>query len=82
MKNSDMPSSPTNYMQFTNSHGGCDELYSDNKGLTKREYFAAKALEGLCFCSRGYIEGWEDKIARDALRVADRLLELMEGEDE
>lgn len=43
MKNKDLPAMPTPYAEITNCMGGKDELYCDNTGLTKREYYAAHA---------------------------------------
>ena len=47
IKNADTPANPTHYSNFTNAHGGSDEFYSNNEGLTKREAFAMAAMQGL-----------------------------------
>lgn len=50
-------------------------------GLTKREYIAAMALQGLCANSGEYGEGYEDITASKAVKSADALLaELAKGE--
>lgn len=50
-----------------------------NPGLTKREYFAAAALQGICAnpdCSAPtYASSNHDLIARNAYRLADAMLE-------
>ena len=43
MKNSDMPANPTPYMDQASASG---ELYCDNTWLSKREKFAAMAMQG------------------------------------
>ena len=51
-------------------------------GLTKREYFAAQALNGVMsgLCTFDNNHGWGDKdIASESLSVADALIELLEG---
>jgi hypothetical protein len=47
IKNADTPANPTHYSNFTNAHGGSDEFYSNNEGLTKREAFAMAAMQGI-----------------------------------
>ena len=47
IKNADKPASPTHYSNFTNAHGGSDEFYSDNEGLTKREHFVGLAPDNI-----------------------------------
>jgi hypothetical protein len=47
-------------------------------GLTKREYFAAKALQGLCADSSR--SGQEEKYADTAVRLADALIEYLNHE--
>ncbi len=49
-------------------------------GLTKRELFAAMALQGLCACSD--VVGEDKDIARDAVEFADALLAELAKEKE
>lgn len=42
-------------------------------GLTKRELFAAMAMQGLCACEK--LEGTNDKFAHWSVKMADALLE-------
>lgn len=72
MKNSDMPASPIMYMDQTNGSG---ELYCENIGLTKREYFAAKALQGMLADNRS---NRVDIIAASSVMFADALLKALE----
>ena len=67
--NGDMPSSPTLYMDYSN---GAGELYSDNNGLTKREHFAALAMQGILAHSFG--RGNVDELAVQSIKCADALL--------
>lgn len=91
MNNSDKPANPTHYMQFTNSHGGEDEFYSDNNGLTKREAFAMAAMQGILSNSGGVIQGnnmsgtgWcnssAESMALWSIECADALLKELEGD--
>lgn len=46
-------------------------------GLTKREYFAAMAMQGFCSYESKeniLIEQWEEKWAKTACRIADALI--------
>jgi hypothetical protein len=81
MNNSDnasAPASPTPYMDQTIEGG---ELYCDNSGLTKREHFAAMAMQGLL--AGGY--GMDDPANRledvscEAVNLAGALLEALES---
>ena len=45
MNNADMPAMPQDYALWCESIGDCPTLAT---GLTKREYFAAMAMQGLC----------------------------------
>lgn len=86
MKNGDKPIAPLKGV------GGA--LYVDDKmaasfidsakpliGLTKREYFAAMAMQGLCANPKyfdGSQEGCMDILPDDAVRLADTLLSELE----
>lgn len=54
---------------FYHPEGGID---SPQSGLTKREYFAAMAMQGILADpdNQGYAEG----IAKDAVKIADELI--------
>ena len=73
IKNADTPANPTHYSNFTNAHGGIDEFYSDNEGLTKREAFAMAAMQGLLSTEQGCNQR-NMIIAERAVEVADALL--------
>ena len=78
MKNSDMPASPTLYMEQSNGSG---ELYSDNAGLTKREAFAMAAMQGwLARCANvPHTHKLEpESMAEVAVGMADALLKQLE----
>ena len=46
-----------------------DNQFEDNKGLTKREYFAGLAMQGMSSSDLTY-----EDIAHDAVKMADALL--------
>ena len=73
VKNADKPANPTHYSNFTNAHGGSDEFYSDNEGLTKRETFAMAAMQGLLSTEQGCNQ-INMIIAERAVEIADALL--------
>jgi len=52
----------------------------DCSGLSKREYFAGKALQGLCAnYLRDNVQGWNIKsYAAEAVELADELLKQLE----
>lgn len=63
-----------------NSHMGVDRLELRNPGLTKREYFAALAMQGLIGMYHRYEEGGDGTInlCADAVGFADNLLKQLE----
>lgn len=70
---SNMPAFPAMDM---NSHQGIDRMELRYEGLTKREYFAGLAMQSLA-------AGWRfashsERIAKDAVIIADALLEELE----
>lgn len=84
IKNGDMPAKPTPYMDMVNMSG---ELHCDNAGLTKREQFAAMAMQGML--SNKYVSDFSAEInddsydrpnglANNAVRYADALLAQLE----
>jgi len=74
MKNADMPAMPS----------GIQEDYNNlaqeplNLGLTKREYFAAMAMQGLLASSAHRVSA-PFSLAPDAVDCADALLAKLEG---
>ena len=68
MKNQDKPIYPTIHQ---NSDGTLD--YSLNQGLTKREYFAGLAMQGLLATSRN-LSTDSKWLSEAAIRYADELL--------
>ena len=47
------------------------------KGLTKREYFAAMAMQGLCSNSKAYENLTDERLAEIALINADALINAL-----
>jgi hypothetical protein len=66
MKNSEKPTYPIVGIAFDDNH----------KGLTKREYFAAMAMQGL-LARHNYLSD-EDVVSRNAVDYADALLAELE----
>ena len=64
MKNGDMAAYPNNHVGF-------------NRGLTKREYFAAKAMQGMLSRPQGTYDTIE-RTAETAVKYADALLAALE----
>lgn len=57
--------------------GGGRVLQYQEPGMTLRDYFAAKALEGIC--ASGPSMEWSDlRIAREAYALADAMLKVRE----
>lgn len=52
-----------------------------NKGVTKREYFAGLAMQGMFPCQVKN-DGWEAKMAKVAVKCADALLLALEDDNE
>lgn len=83
-ENKDLPAFPVPPKQFSEElrqniiqkgagpDGGF--LYPD-KGITKREYFAAKAMQGLCAKNQGW-DSMKD-LAAKAVEIADELLNAL-----
>jgi hypothetical protein len=75
MKNADLPAMP-----FTEEPYPIDAINTNYgavaTGLTKREYFAVLAMQGLCAHSGDYYTGTD--LAQDAVMYADALLAELE----
>jgi len=71
MKNSDMPAMP-----FVEPEGTCNV----NEGLTKREHFAAMAMQGILSNPYWFEQGYygESLVGTNALKYADALLAELE----
>jgi hypothetical protein len=91
MNNSDMPASPVRNCNnevvnladgAINSNDFTQEGKKYSIGLTKREHFAAMAMQGIL--SNGTFEGegnrvhWLDLIAENSVQIADALLKELE----
>lgn len=68
MKNSEDPAYPNNY-------GG------NRSGLTKREYFAAKAMQGILSSVISHLPSADGRknICQDAIKFADELLNQLDS---
>ena len=70
MENKDRPAFPITEEQTDRIEEGVDMYY----GLTKREYFAAAALQGLCASDYA---GGQRKHAEMAVELADELIKAL-----
>lgn len=85
MNNGNMPAMPTEVTARGTGKGtGIQEIQTSNNswkefGLTKREYFAAMAMQG--FGTRDGYHTFEN-MAGDAVKAADALLKALEANNE
>jgi hypothetical protein len=76
MNNSDMPAMPCSVSEKVEGSMGLITNYITCHGLTKREYFAAMAMQGAI--SNPNFNGDITLAARDAVAAADALLKELE----
>lgn len=82
MKNADKPISPQIQSSTNNGHQ-LSEIWSDydNQGLTKREYFAGVAMQGMIagrWACPDNVPNDVDTIVKEAILHADELLKKLE----
>ena len=79
IKNGDLPAMPTIYADMATN--GQREIYCDQTGLTKREQFAAMALQGILSNTGANLtsEDLPSVAALLSIRVADLLLAELEN---
>ena len=83
-KNQDRPVFPLNGKRFQKEIGRGVASY-DYSGITKREYFAAMAMQGICASPVGdkyhVNDGWlhPETVAKNAISIADELLKQLES---
>ena len=76
MKNSDKPVYPLQYKGFPSNDDVLADANINAIGLTKREYFAAIAMQGICSHN---LANWSNgDIAINSLDIADELLKQLE----
>jgi len=79
MKNADRPASC--FQEVTGMIGGAPTGYKNHKGLTKREHFAAMAMQGL-LSNGAMIDGTDysqiDWAVKSSVKIADALLAELE----
>lgn len=86
MKNADKPINPFYHKGSMQTENTIDKNRPHLLGLTKREYFAAMAMQGL-LTRIPYIENWETdlgfleskRIAVESIIMADELLKQLES---
>ena len=73
MNNSDMPAMPQ-----TGAIGPSGDMYRSEEfggeGLTKREHFAAMAMQGMCANTEYVTKDWKDIVVKESAYMADALL--------
>ena len=50
----------------------------DGSGMTLRDYFAAKAMQGMFCNDTSFATQWQGQVARDAYAMADAMLKARE----
>lgn len=82
MKNADKPIYPFNEIDWNRSSSEVTTYYSQESGLTKREYFAGLAMQGLlALPDKGTYGSFDEAIERIcevSVKFADELLEQLE----
>lgn len=48
-------------------------------GMTLRDYFAAKAMQGMFCHDSSFVQSWQDQSAKDAYAMADAMLKARES---
>ena len=80
MKNSDMPATGCTLKEEVKNSMGSGTKMTTYKGLTKREYFAGLALEGLLSHGNYQAKNKFSRMAIDAVCAADQLLLALEND--
>lgn len=70
------PNDPLTPLNWTARPDGVPELTTNNTGLTKREYFAAMAMQGL-LANHSLTNADDETIAMTALDAADVLINAL-----
>ena len=78
MKNADKPIYPFNEIDWNRSSSEVTTYYSQESGLTKREYFAGLAMQGLLAANNGQTQKY---LAKKAIELSDELLKQLENEN-
>lgn len=86
MENGKQPINPTTYTRVGDGDNDFEPLVDGHRtgyerqfgGLTKREYFAALAMQGLCANSIAGSHHIPEKLVADAICFADELLKQLE----
>jgi hypothetical protein len=80
--NPNHPSSPTDNGLIYDHSGNC--INEENIGLTKREHFAAMAMQGLCVgkLTNDIMTGQCVDIAQCAIEIADQLIAALNKEEQ
>lgn len=77
MKNADMPAMPTITYDHCAAMNGVGVTATNSPGLTKREYFAVIAMQGLLTCAMD-TDCSIPELCADAVSAADALLAELE----
>ena len=56
-----------------------EDLETNSRGMTLRDYFAAKVIQGIC-ASGPSIDFSDDRLASDAYQIADAMLKVRNGD--
>lgn len=69
---------PINARTAFNSHGGITTNFEEYNGLTKREYFAGLAMQGILSALPHPLEAHRKTVSEKAIQLADELLTQLE----
>ena len=68
----------SNISAFPTYHGGYTKCDSDGGGMTLRDYFAAKAMQGMLAACSGWSEGQQERLAKCSYAMADEMIKVRE----
>jgi len=80
MDNKDKPAFPKNRIEYKDKNTGEHIVIPSCNGLTKREYFAGLAMQGICsaiYNSEGEKPVNDLNLVNESIRIADELLKQL-----
>ena len=86
MRDNDIPAFPGEQPYFAIPDDLADQvkrIRTRTNGMTLRDYFAAKAMQGIISASgdnNGHVDYHEDWVAKNAYKMADAMLKAREAE--
>ena len=62
-------------------HAKYDEETVLNEGMTLRDYFAAKAMQGMLAACTGWSDAYQERMAMTSYKMADEMLKRRESNE-